>query len=116
MKEKWQSFFPPGGPIPPDAQSFFSPGFLWTRLPLGKESDRLIKEKFFLAFQDYLTLYMMLLKDSLEVSIERSEEILSGQKRYMEYRSAKDPARSMLKRFYGEEWTEKYISEILFKL
>ena len=35
--ERWRSKLPDGGPIPEEAQPFFSPGFLWTRLPLGDE-------------------------------------------------------------------------------
>ena len=40
--ERWRSKLPDGGPIPEEAQPFFSPGFLWTRLPLGDEGDQLI--------------------------------------------------------------------------
>ena len=50
------------------------------------------------------------------VSTERSLTILNGQKRYMRYRAKKDPARGMLKSFFGNEWTENYINNILFDL
>ena len=37
--ERWQALLPGGGPIPEEAQPYFSPGFLWTRIPLGEEGD-----------------------------------------------------------------------------
>ena len=42
--ERWQQRLPGGGPIPEEAQPYFSPGFLWTRIPLGSEGDALIEE------------------------------------------------------------------------
>ena len=47
-------------------------------------------------------------------SSSRAEYLLEGQRRYLNYRAEKDPARSMLTRFYGKEWTESYIHNILF--
>ena len=41
--ENWRTRLPDGGPIPEEAQPFFSPGFLWTRLPLGEEGEQLIE-------------------------------------------------------------------------
>jgi len=42
--------------------------------------------------------------------------VLNGQKKYMRYRAKKDPARGMLRGFFGNEWTESYINNILFDL
>jgi phycoerythrobilin:ferredoxin oxidoreductase len=50
------------------------------------------------------------------VNGDRAELLLSGQKRYTAYRAEKDPARGMLTRFYGSEWTESYIHDVLFDL
>ena len=50
------------------------------------------------------------------ISNERSLKILNGQKEYMRYRAEKDPARGMLRGFFGEIWTESYINNILFDL
>ena len=50
------------------------------------------------------------------VDDERAALLLSGQKRYTAYRAEKDPARGMLTRFYGSEWTESYIHGVLFDL
>jgi phycoerythrobilin:ferredoxin oxidoreductase len=42
--------------------------------------------------------------------------LVNGQRRYTRYRAEKDPARGMLSRFHGAEWTESYIHEVLFDL
>ena len=114
--ERWQQRLPGGGPIPEEAQPYFSPGFLWTRIPLGDEGDALIEEAVKPAFRDYLELYLQLVQEAEEVSQERSAELLAGQKRYTTYRAEKDPARGMLTRFHGSEWTEEYIHGVLFDL
>ena len=114
--ERWQQRLPGGGPIPEEAQPYFSPGFLWTRIPLGDEGDALIEEAVKPAFRDYLELYLQLVQEAEEVSQERSAELLAGQKRYTTYRAEKDPARGMLTRFHGAEWTESYIHGVLFDL
>tara|TARA_Y100001968_G_scaffold309886_1_gene330270 strand:- start:54993 stop:55769 length:777 start_codon:yes stop_codon:yes gene_type:complete len=113
---KWQSLLPAGGPIPKDAQEYFSPGFLWTRIPLSSNSDEIIKLVIKPAFDEYLSLYLNLAKEAEEVDFERSMFILKGQKSYMDYRAYKDPARSMLQRFFGNTWTEEYIKKVLFDL
>ena len=59
--ERWQKRLPNGGPIPEEAKPYFSPGFLWTRLPLGEEGDSLIDEVVTAAFNEYLRLYVDLL-------------------------------------------------------
>ena len=50
------------------------------------------------------------------ISQGRSQKLLDGQKRYMRYRAGKDPARGMLRSFFGKLWTERYINNILFDL
>ncbi|GDX73673.1 hypothetical protein LBMAG40_03300 [Cyanobium sp.] len=114
--ERWKQALPDGGPIPEEAQPYFSPGFLWTRIPLGAEGDALIDAVIRPAFQEYLQMYLKLEASASPVSAERSEQLLAGQKRYTRYRAEKDPARGMLSRFYGSEWTEAYIHDVLFDL
>ena len=116
LHDRWQSYFPWGGQIPEDAQSYFSPGFLWARLPLSEKSDRLIQEVLFSAYSDYLLLYMDLVNKAEKVSEERSSKLLAGQNSYMRFRAKKDPARGMLTRFCGREWAESYINDVLFDL
>ena len=114
--ERWRQALPDGGPIPEEAQPYFSPAFLWTRLPLGAEGDALIQNVIRPAFEDYLDLYLRLVNEAEPVSAERADHLLAGQRRYTAYRAEKDPARGMLTRFYGSEWTETYIHDVLFDL
>ena len=116
LHSRWQSELPDGGPIPEDAKDYFSPGFLWTKLPLDIESDILIKNIIRPAYSEYLALYLDLMESAQKVSSERASMLLSGQKDYMNYRSKKDPARGMLTRFYGRNWTESYIHNVLFNI
>ena len=113
---KWQSQIPYGGDIPSEAGQFFSPAFLWSRIPLGEEGDKLISHIIKPAFDDYLNCFISLVRDAKMISKERSSQLLSGQKKYMRYRAEKDPARGMLKSFFGKLWTEQYINNILFDL
>ncbi len=114
--ERWRRELPDGGPIPEEAQPFFSPCFLWTRLPLGDEGDALIEKAVMPAYLDYLHLYLDLVKEATSVSSDREQNLLSGQRKYTAYRSEKDPARGMLGRFHGPEWTENFIHGVLFDL
>jgi phycoerythrobilin:ferredoxin oxidoreductase len=71
----------------------------------------------FEAFKDYLQAYLDLVEQAQPVTdSQRLGEILEAQLRYINYRAAKDPARGMFTRFYGEEWTEEYIHGFLFDL
>ena len=114
--ERWRQELPDGGPIPEEAQPFFSPAFLWTRLPLGDEGDQLIANVVRPAFKEYLKLYLALADEAQAVDDERQKTLLAGQRRYTDYRAEKDPARGMLTRFHGSEWTETYIHSVLFDL
>ena len=114
LHRRWSSLLPFGGPIPQEAEKYFSPGFLWTKIPIGVQGDKLIREVITPAFNEYLSLYLELLISSEEVEKNRSEIILEGQKSYLKYRAINDPARPMLERFFGTTWTEDYINTVLF--
>ena len=116
IHSKWQSKLPSGGAITSEARQYFSPAFLWSRIPLGEEGDKLISQIIKPAFNEYLNCFLDLLIDAKMISKERSLKMLNGQKEYMRYRAEKDPARRMLRGFFGELWTERYINNILFDL
>ncbi len=116
IHENWQSKLPLGGDIPSQARKYFSQGFLWSRIPLGTEGDKLISKVIKPAFDDYLNLFLDLVTKAKRISPERSLKVLTGQKKYMQYRAEKDPARGMLRGFFGNLWTESYINNILFDL
>ena len=97
-------------------ENIFSPGFLWSRIPIGEEGDKLISEVIKPAFDDYLNFFLDIVTNAKRISPERSAKLLTGQKRYMRYRAEKDPARGMLRGFFGDLWAENYINNILFDL
>ncbi len=112
----WQSKIPSGGEIPVAARQYFSPGFLWSRIPLGEDGDQLISKVVKPAFDEYLNFFLDLVINAKTIPHERSLKLLNGQKEYMRYRAEKDPARGMLRGFFGNLWTERYINNILFDL
>ena len=116
MHANWQSKLPSGGDIPSDAKQYFSQSFLWSRIPLGEEGDKLIRQVIQPAFDDYLAFFFDLVIDAKRVSSERSSDLLNGQRKYMRYRAEKDPARGMLRGYFGDLWAENYINNILFDL
>jgi len=111
--KKHSAYLPWGGDFPEEAKPFFSPAFLWTRT----QDTEVVQTRVFEAFKDYLQAYLDFVEQA-EPQSDRQllENILASQKRYINYRATKDPARGMFTRFYGEEWTEEYIHGFLFDL
>ncbi|MEM7553369.1 MAG: phycoerythrobilin:ferredoxin oxidoreductase [Cyanobacteria bacterium P01_A01_bin.84] len=108
-----QQYLPWGGDFPEEATPFFSPAFLWTR----PQETEVVKTHVFAAFKDYLKAYLDFVLEAESIQDKQDlAEIEQAQLRYLRYRAEKDPARGMLKRFYGEEWTEEYIHGFLFDL
>ena len=102
-----------GGDFPEEAQQFFSPAFLWTR----PQETEVVQTQVFEAFCDYLQAYLNFVDQAEEITDSKQlDDILQAQKRYLNYRAAKDPARGMFTRLYGTEWTEEYIHGFLFDL
>ena len=110
--EKYKPDLPWGGDFPEEAQPFFSPAFLWTR----PQEDRIVRETVFAAFVDYLQVYLQFVAAAEPVPASDRAAVREAQLRYVRYRAEKDPARGMLQRFYGPEWTEEYIHGFLFDL
>jgi phycoerythrobilin:ferredoxin oxidoreductase len=109
----YQADLPWGGDFPDEAKSFFSPAFLWTR---SKDND-VVATRVFDAFKEYLQAYIDFVDRAQPIADpQQLAEILAAQRRYLNYRSEKDPARGMLTRLYGEAWTEEYIHGFLFDL
>eukprot|EP00554_Chaetoceros_debilis_P004100 CAMPEP_0194090544 /NCGR_PEP_ID=MMETSP0149-20130528/39497_1 /TAXON_ID=122233 /ORGANISM="Chaetoceros debilis, Strain MM31A-1" /LENGTH=321 /DNA_ID=CAMNT_0038774835 /DNA_START=224 /DNA_END=1189 /DNA_ORIENTATION=- len=124
-----QEVLPWGGDIPPAASRFFSPYALWTRLSGSDDCDALsiIQKEVFAAFCDYLDLYLEMMNEVKNDgggngNGSKSDEVLlveactQGHKDYLDYRMTNDPARPMLKRLYGDEYTEDVISNVLFQM
>ena len=115
-----------GGDIPEKARRFFSPYALWTRLGDANALD-IVNTVVWEAFQEYTDLYMELMcavqcdVDSgiLEcthpsTSSNNNNPVWRGQMDYLAYRRTNDPARPMLQRLYGNEWSESVIGDVLF--
>jgi phycoerythrobilin:ferredoxin oxidoreductase len=110
---RYQQHLPWGGDFPEEAQAYFSPAFLWTRP--SETAD--VETHVFNAFQDYLAAYIDFVKQAEPIADpDQLEAIKQSQLSYVRYRAEKDPARGMLTRFYGPEWTEEYIHGFLFDL
>jgi len=113
MFHRYQAHLPWGGDFPEEAQAFFSPAFLWTR----PEETKAVETYVFEAFQDYLKAYIGFVEQAERVEdAEKLAAIKRSHLAYARYRAEKDPARGMLTRFYGPEWTEDYIHGFLFDL
>ncbi|GBF81653.1 phycoerythrobilin:ferredoxin oxidoreductase [Aphanothece sacrum] len=111
--QRYQEDLPWGGDFPEEAKAFFSPAFLWTR----PQETKMVETRVFEAFKDYLQAYLDFVQQAQPITdSQRLGEILEAQQRYLNYRAAKDPARGMFTRLYGEEWTEEYIHGFLFDL
>lgn len=117
LHAQYSSVLPSGGALPEAAQPFFSPSFLFTRLDAGAEGTEAVRTTVRAAYLDYLGLYLAMLKEAAGVSIkdaERAAVVKRGHADYATYRAENDPARGMLARMFGGEWTERLIHEVLF--
>eukprot|EP00978_Attheya_sp_CCMP212_P029751 scaffold106810_cov57-Attheya_sp.AAC.2 len=109
---------PWGGEIPEPAQRYFSPYAIWTRL---KGPLDVIEQNVYPAFCDYVDLYIeyassySCASSGDDATNDDDQQDKDGQASYLNYRRTNDPARPMLKRLYGEEWTERLIETVLFK-
>ena len=115
--DKHRQALPDGGPLPEAATRFFSPYFLWSRLPTP-DADAAIVEAVLPAFEDYLRSYLDLVQSASGPLTDPSElsAVRERQLSYSRYRADKDPARPMLTRLFGEPYAERLIREVLFDL
>lgn len=100
--------------IPEAARPFFSPYYLFARA-----STEVMVTQVYPAFLDYLGAYLHMWASGQVhplVDPQAKEAVHARHVAYSQYRAEKDPARGMLTRMYGEEWTERFIHEVLFDL
>ena len=116
LKTRCHSSLPIAEKMSEDVASFFSPGAIWSRLPKEERSDFLIANQLYTSFTEYLTLYLKILFESKEASIDLQKELINGQNYYLQYRRDNDPARPMLSSLFGKEFTESLIKEVLFTI
>jgi phycoerythrobilin:ferredoxin oxidoreductase len=109
---KW---LPDGGPLPETAKRYFSPYFLWSRLPAGDASDATMQSTVRAAFEGYLRAYLQLVVQATPLEGAAAlGDVRAAQRSYSRYRAESDPARPMLTRLFGEEFAERLIGEVLF--
>jgi hypothetical protein len=126
--------FPWGGAMPEQVTCYVSPNALWTRLgmaaaapkddsddgnkkkdtPTVMEPVALIQDQLWLAFQEHLDLYLDMLGSEYAKDDNEVQVVENARDDYLRYRLENDPARPMLKSLYGEEWTEKVLTTVLF--
>ncbi len=114
LKTRCHSSLPLAEKMSADVARFFSPGLIWSKLPKEESSDFLIANQLYTSFTEYLTLYLEILFESQEATIDLQKELINGQKNYLQYRRDNDPARPMLSSLFGREFTESLITEVLF--
>jgi hypothetical protein len=112
---KWQKVFPPGGDFMPAAAEFFSPLAVWTRFS-HQDSNAL----FFLitqAVEEYTNIYMTNLRyASPETNPALLHSRRQGLEKYLRFRSANDPAKSILINAFGKDWTQVALDKVLFPI
>jgi phycoerythrobilin:ferredoxin oxidoreductase len=117
---------PWGGDLPPQAQRFFSPYALWTRIQekqMGekrRDCQSIIEREVFDVFCAYFDLYLEMMMevtddDTTDNGVAK-DVVWQGHVDYLNYRRDNDPARPMLTRLYGEDYAESVIRDILFQM
>ena len=85
-------------------------------MPKQTDSDYLISNQLFDVFIEYLNLYFDILYKSKKVNENLKSENIKGQKFYLNFRKEKDPARPMLNKLFGSDFTESLLNDFLFKV
>lgn len=114
--EEHRPHLPEGGPVAPETARFFSNRFLWSRLPLATTPAEL-QGLVLPAFESYLHCYLQSVHEAAPATDAATlARVRARQLEYSDYRIEKDPARAMLERLFGEEYSERLIREALFDL
>jgi phycoerythrobilin:ferredoxin oxidoreductase len=104
---------PWGGDLPVEVQPFCSPCCLWSKV----QDEKVVEDLAFTAALEYLSHYLVLVNAAqADVAAPRRQALSEGHLAYGRYRRDKDPAKFMLQRFFGEEWTTAVLSDVLYDL
>lgn len=96
-----------------DENQFFSDGMLFGRF----EDTSPIASEVLPAFQEYLQVYVDLVKDvPRDTTDKATARVLAQQAAYDQYSAERDPAHALFVSYFGEEWADEYMSDFLFEL
>ncbi len=96
----------------PEWGDIFSDYCLFARLTNPAEED-----KFLQRIQDYLLIHCEIAKETKPLqSLEEINDIRSGQQNYCLKQQQNDKTRRVLEKSFGTEWTERYMTTMLFDL
>jgi phycocyanobilin:ferredoxin oxidoreductase len=94
----------------PEWGDIFSDYCLFARLPNPAEGD-----KFLQRIQDYLLIHCEIAKETKPLqSLEEINDIRWGQQNYCLKQQQNDKTRRVLEKSFGTEWTERYMTTMLF--
>ncbi|MEO0354962.1 MAG: phycocyanobilin:ferredoxin oxidoreductase, partial [Cyanobacteria bacterium P01_A01_bin.3] len=89
--------------------NIFSPYCLFVRPIGGEEEDLFLKTT-----AEYLKLHCLRAKASQPVDREQEADLLAGQQRYCDRQQQNDKTRRVLEKAFGKQWTDRYITTVLF--
>ena len=94
-----------------DANQYFSKYLLFAKL-----DAETVKNRFFQAYKDYISLYWEMLEKAKIIQTKGEiKKIVKAQKDYDQYSAERDPASGLFSSYFGHEWSEKFLYEFLFE-
>ena len=94
-----------------DANQYFSKYLLFAKL-----DPETVKNRFFQAYKDYISLYWEMLEKAKIIQTKGEiQKIVKAQKDYDQYSAERDPASGLFSSYFGHEWSEKFLYEFLFE-
>ena len=102
-----QPSLPPGGALPDWCAAWFSPCALYTRVTPSQ------REAASAAFQDFPSAFVDLARAS-SPRLDLLAQVASAQAGYAAAHLRDDKGLGLLAKMFGREWSERYLSEVLF--
>tara|TARA_Y100001968_G_scaffold47153_1_gene37360 strand:+ start:19407 stop:20117 length:711 start_codon:yes stop_codon:yes gene_type:complete len=112
LKKRFPDFSNQNNMFSYDPHQYFSPWLIFCKGGL-QEVNKMLPEIFTLFLESYWQMALIENNNSLQLSPKEVEDL---QINYDKYSKEKDPAHGLFSRFFGEQWTEKYMNQFLFPL
>ncbi len=94
-----------------DETQFFSKEMIFARF----EDEKIVPEKLYPAFKEYLASYMGMM-DRATPNDGTRLDVLDRQREYDVYSAERDPATGMFASIFGKEWADEFVYDHLFSL